>query len=174
MTVKQIGFFEVNDGHLMLTDPTYPLGVNEEGGKRMQAEVINARKGLWVAKVLQRSMDAASGIKNACVFAFHKESLENGSLDTKGFKDYARITVDSSRAGIVTAGWLLKKVYNPRLNHDKNHYAFREGIVSESGMGDGLYQTRILHDQNETVGLMLDFLPLSKAELMNGKNGLVG
>lgn len=169
-TVIDLGVMHVKNELLWLSDPIYERNVNQLPNLCYNATIQNAKKGKWAAFVFKEDF-GMFGMRNGSLVAFHVD--HDDDIDFADFKNYQQITVDSGMAGIFSDKWMNVADKFAVLTQD-SEITLPEGFISRSGIGDWVYQTRVIEKNNQVVAIELDFTPLTKEDIEPGKEGLVG
>lgn len=165
----QIGIMKIEDEKLWLSDPMYDEGVNDSPNRCYNALIPNAKTGNWVGFIVRRDFHLF-GERNGVLIAIH---VDHAKLDLEELRDYQQITVDSGFAGIF-ANQSMNDSNTLEMNDGETEASFTNAFISQSGIGDWIYQTRIAEESGKVVAIELDFTPLTREEMEPGKEDLVG
>jgi hypothetical protein len=174
--------FEVTSGKMVLSDPCYKLGT------WCQGVIDNVKNGTWVG-IIEQSDEGACGSRNSILISLNVEAMKkNPRLETQlmgggellgfdggvdsgqfGHFDFANYRKDELAVDLPKAfeddyatdegdEW-YRAVCAVTLTTDDAFGVVPFGVVSESGFGDGSYDTHGIKDENgEYVGFMTVFI----------------
>ncbi|WJV29721.1 SMI1/KNR4 family protein [Rossellomorea sp. AcN35-11] len=144
---NKLGTFMVESGKLIVTDPYYK--VNEED--ELQIVLLNVKNGNWTASISYTSDEV---VKNLFVFHGEKKPSGNWHICNK------QIGVDSAQAGIFDFSGVNEAIqFDEVVASDAQGAIVRNGAVSMSGYGDGMYEVKVKYNISKNiVGVMIDFV----------------
>lgn len=190
--IQKLASFEIKSGEAMISDPCYPIGT------WCQGVVHNVKNGTWqasvcrVTEIIPIDKEEYKDIRNAILFAHHKDHEVN-MLDDKwitldidigvdggsaGIYDYASYGKDESvpaKSDVVSenSSFKLENLgdkwgnYNADLTLDTEFLAgvLPTGVVSSSGYGDGSYEVSVVKAENsKVVGIKIIFIDIYESE----------
>ena len=170
MSIKSLGCINLS-GKVIVSDPCY------QRGTWCMAENVPIRPGRYATYIIT-SDEGKWGERVAAVIAVHLEHTKphNAKWTSLGYD----IGVDSGQCGIFDD--TAYPVLSGESSNESRFYEqccqitsdgqggvlnARNGIVSSSGYGDGLYRLFCQHNRRERVALMIDFDLTSKKDLMD-------
>ena len=180
--MKQITLSE----NVMVSDPCYSPDT------WCQTKLDNVLPGLYNVEV-EKSDEGDWGVRVSGITILHESITDDGiSLE---WEDHSECGVDSGQCGIfcmtsyrndeVSVGITTPTLYNPfvipfREDGDKwyekiCHFTLCEpqwgvydtGVVSSSGLGDGLYPMEVMMDKEKIVGIRITYLGNSDEDLLD-------
>jgi hypothetical protein len=169
--------------NVMVSDPCYSLGT------WCQTKLNNVLPGKYNVEV-GKSDEDAWGVRVSSITVIHEDYD-----DTDDWEQHSECGVDSGQCGIfcmtgyrndeVSEGITTPTLNNPfvipfRENGDKwyekiCHFTLCEpqwgvydtGVVTSSGLGDGVYPMDVMMDGDKVVGIRIDYLGNSDKELLD-------
>jgi hypothetical protein len=157
MRQLRLGTFENKSGTLVVTDPAYDLGT------WCQSVIENAAKGKWFAFV-DKGRFTKLGIRCMQLHAVHEDALYE-KVTYKWEESGPEICVDSANAGIFDLDAYPKGKTDDFIqqcyeltNTKKGAGVIEGGVVSDSGLGDGIYDVYVATDNDgRTVAVTIVF-----------------
>lgn len=164
--------FDVNSGKLMITDPCYKRGT------WCQGTVDNVMNGKWTGKMKITDDIAGWGNRVSELYAFHYDYTTSEPNEECDFK----VGVDSGQAGIFdealypngdcgkfrdldtfyvrACNATLGSDYYTRSKTAERTYGgtITEGVVSQSGFGDGGYTAYVSRKNEKVVAVKIVFI----------------
>lgn len=153
-----LGEIKITGNRLMVSDPIYQTGV------WCQAIVSNVKSGTFVGQVLRKEViykGSKLGEYNEELTAIHKDHL-GSKISWKSVAAY-KVGVDSTRVGIYDMSsfnggdkdWIL---FQERMIKNSVGGAILNGVVAQSGLGDGEYNVYVAEKDGQVIGIKVKFL----------------
>jgi hypothetical protein len=182
--IIKLGEFQVTSGKIIISDPCYDFKEGENNGIfDLNTSVSNVHNGKWNGYII-RAKYGDWGKRNFLLCAVHSKNKKDivDILNDNSWEKITGVCVDSGQMSIVdsehykndmdTIGKTLSEVNddtpgekwysmicNITLNKKVRAGIIPNGVVSESGIGDGVYNLFKLCDKNDCViGLKVNFL----------------